>query len=111
MSMRRPNQAMELTAPLRCNISVIATAPLRSLISFSLDPKKYDAVKRTFGCRIDFFDLLPSDLGAGNRGRDEESDRSTKEQAIGYAQVRACFRSGEIRIVDNRHYLKHSSGL
>jgi len=49
--------------------------------------------------------------GQENRGRDEESDRSTKEQAIGYAQVRACFRSGEIRIVDNRHYLKHSSGL
>jgi hypothetical protein len=26
---------------------------------------------------------------------------STKEQAIGYARVRACFRSGEIRILDS----------
>jgi len=26
---------------------------------------------------------------------------ATKEGAIGYAQVRACFRSGEIRIVDS----------
>jgi len=26
---------------------------------------------------------------------------ATKEQAIGYAQVRACFRSGEIRILDS----------
>jgi hypothetical protein len=25
----------------------------------------------------------------------------TKEEAISYAQVRACFRSGEIRIVDS----------
>jgi hypothetical protein len=60
---------------------------------------------------IDSFDLLPSDLWTGNRGRDEESDRSTKEQAIGYAQVRACFRSGEIKIVEDRYFLKHSSGL
>ena len=25
----------------------------------------------------------------------------TKEEAVGYAQVRACFRSGEIRILDS----------
>ena len=31
---------------------------------------------------------------------------ATKEAAIGYAQVRACFRSGEIRIVDSSGRIK-----
>ena len=31
----------------------------------------------------------------------------TKEEAISYAQVRACFRSGEIRIVDSSGRIEH----
>jgi hypothetical protein len=31
----------------------------------------------------------------------------TQEQAIDYAQGRACFRSGEIRIVDSRGAIEH----
>jgi len=31
----------------------------------------------------------------------------TKEEAISYAQVRACFRSSEIRIVDSSGRIEH----
>jgi hypothetical protein len=34
-------------------------------------------------------------------GRGVEPVFSTKEEAISYAQVRACFRSGEIKILDS----------
>jgi hypothetical protein len=35
----------------------------------------------------------------------------TKEEAIGYAQVRACFRSGEIRIVDSGERIERVMSL
>jgi hypothetical protein len=34
----------------------------------------------------------------------------TKEQAVSYAQNRACFRSGEIRILDSTGTIKRSVG-